>query len=178
MKALLRAWLASVLGSAVFTMAPLASADGEPCINDIDCPGAECGGAVCNWDKPQGDRFTCNPAGSQPKGEDGWCSSNSDCKCASLGATCATAPYCTFTKPSEAPAGGGSGAGGSASTAGTTAMAGTTSTAGMAGGATKPPAEEESGGCSVASPASTGGGIALTLGLLGVGAAFARRRRS
>jgi MYXO-CTERM domain-containing protein len=41
-----------------------------------------------------------------------------------------------------------------------------------------PPVEAESGGCSVASPASTGGGIALALGVMGLGAAFARRRRS
>jgi MYXO-CTERM domain-containing protein len=173
MKALLRRLLTTLLGSVAFLASSAAMADGEACYNDIDCPGAECGGAVCNWSKsaamPMGDKtFACNPAGSQtPTGSDGWCTTTDDCKCKGLGAICVQ-PYCTFTKPSEAPAGGGTGAGGTASTAGAgTAAGGTAST---------PPAAEE-GGCSVASPASTGSSVALALGLIGLGAAFARRRR-
>jgi MYXO-CTERM domain-containing protein len=177
---MLRRSLASLVGSVALMVAPAAFADGEPCFNDTDCPGAECGGAVCNWFKghpaPVGRMaFTCNPAGSQSRGSDGWCETDDNCKCKAQGAKC-VAPYCTFTKASDAPAGtGGTGTGGSPTTAGTgTATAGT-ATAGT--GSTTPPAAEESSGCNVASPVSTGGGIALALGVIGLGAAFARRRR-
>lgn len=178
MNVMLRRSMASLVGLVALMVAPAAFADGEPCFNDTDCPGAECGGAVCNWMKahpaPVGDKaYTCNPAGTQSKGSDGWCTTDDHCKCKAQGAKCVTV-YCTFTKATDAPVGtGGTGAGGSASTAGMPAAAGT----GTAGTGTTPPAEEESGGCSVASPASTGGGIALALGVIGLGAAFARRRR-
>jgi MYXO-CTERM domain-containing protein len=184
MKALLRGWLATVLGSAVFMTAPLAFAEGEACFNDTDCPGTECGGEVCNWNKhhptPVGDKaYVCNPAGTSPKGSDGWCTTVDHCKCKAQGAKCTTV-YCSFTKASDAPMStAGTGTGGSASTAGTSSTGGSAAGTAAGGTATKPPAaEEESSGCSVASPASTGGGIALALGLVGVGAAFARRRRS
>lgn len=79
------------------------------CYNDDDCPGAACGGDVCNWNKihpspiPEGDRFyVCNPAGSSPQGMDGWCTTDADCKCRGLGAVCRV-PYCTFTRASDAP---------------------------------------------------------------------------
>lgn len=77
------------------------------CFKDTDCPGAACGGEVCNWNKthpvPVGDRvFVCNPAGTSPQGRDGWCVTDADCKCRGLGAVC-VAPYCSFTRPSEAP---------------------------------------------------------------------------
>jgi MYXO-CTERM domain-containing protein len=175
MKASLRTSFATLFGSVALLVAPAALAEGELCINDIDCPGAECGGEVCNWKKPQGEEFTCNPAGSQtPTGKDGWCTTTDDCKCKAQGARC-VAPYCTFTKASEAPAGG-SGAGGSSGTAGSTATAGTgTAGTGTAGSASKPPAEE--GGCSVSAPGANTG-IALGVGLLGLGLAFARRRRA
>ena len=67
-----------------------------PCANDIDCvatPG--CGGEVCRYagDHP----FTCQPAGTDPKGMDGWCTHDSDCKCHDQGAVCVNATYCTFT---------------------------------------------------------------------------------
>jgi MYXO-CTERM domain-containing protein len=64
------------------------------CIFDTDCPGTACGGQVCEFPS-----MTCQAAGSQP-GTDGWCGTDSHCKCQSLGATCVTLThYCTFTKP-------------------------------------------------------------------------------
>jgi MYXO-CTERM domain-containing protein len=186
MKALLRASLASVLGSAALFVAPVALAAGEPCINDTDCPGAECGGEVCNWNKPQGEKFTCNPAGTTPpqgtSPKDGWCTTVDNCKCKAQGALCgATAPYCSFTQP---PAGtGGTSSGGTpattAGTAATTAGTGTTPTAGTSSGGTgaKPPASDDGGGCSLSVPGGTNTGLALGVGLVGLGLAFARRRR-
>ena len=81
---------------------PTPSVEPAPCFNDTDCPGSACGGQVCNWQlahpKPVGDKvFVCNPAGLQPPGRDGWCTTNENCKCANLGAQC-NAPYCTFTR--------------------------------------------------------------------------------
>jgi hypothetical protein len=181
MKALLRGSLATLVGSMALLVASTALADGEACYNDIDCPGTACGDAVCNWSKtattPVSPKvFACNPAGSQPMGKDGWCTTNADCKCAGQGATC-VAPYCTFTKP---PAGaGGSGTGGAAPTAGTTSIAGTTTTAGTAstaGTGTTPAPAADSGGCSLSVPGGTNTGLALGVGLLGLGVAFARRR--
>jgi len=149
-------------------------------MKDTDCPGAECGGDVCNWNLPQGDKFTCNPAGTTPpkagKPADGWCTTNDNCKCKAQGATCA-APYCSITK---APAGtAGTGAGGAAPTAGTASTAGT-ATAGTAAGGTGPttPAPAaDSGGCTMSVPGGANTGLALGVGLLGLGVAFVRRRR-
>ena len=46
---------------------------------------------------------------------DGWCTQDSDCKCASLGAKCdQSLVFCTFTKPSDAPGAGNGGHGGAA----------------------------------------------------------------
>lgn len=89
------------------TMMPTPSRDPQPCYNDTDCPNSGCGGEVCNWTKthpqPVGDKaFVCDPAGLAPKGRDGWCTTDVNCKCRGLGATCIT-PYCSFTKPSDAP---------------------------------------------------------------------------
>jgi MYXO-CTERM domain-containing protein len=192
MKALLRTSIATLVGSVALLVASAAFAAGEPCFNDTDCPGggAVCGGDVCKWGpmhaSPVGDKvYICQAAGMDPKGSDGWCTAENghdNCKCKALGAKC-VGVYCTFTKPDQAPPGAGGGAGGAGaggSAAGTTSTAGTSAAGTSATGGTgsKPPAAEESGGCSVASPASTSGGIALALGLIGVGAAFARRRRS
>lgn len=214
MKASLRASLSTLLGSAVLLLAATSFADGEDCLNDTDCPGTECGSAVCNWNKPKlnpadpNKPYTCNPAGTDAKGHDGWCSdhNNDFCKCKALGATCsANNFYCTFTKPADAPAGSAGGAGstggastGGASTGGATGTAGTSviGTAGTApagtGGATgtagttstgtagtaTAPAAEDDGGCSVRTPAGTRGGAALGVGLLGLGYALLRRRRA
>lgn len=89
------------------TMPTTPSRDPAPCFNDTDCPNAGCGGEVCNWTKthpnPVGEKaFVCDPAGLAPKGADGWCTTDVNCKCRGLGATCIL-PYCSFTKPSDAP---------------------------------------------------------------------------
>jgi MYXO-CTERM domain-containing protein len=186
MKALLRGSLATLVGSVTLFVASTALAEGEACYNDIDCPGTACGDAVCNWTKsakmPVGNKaFACNPAGSQtPVGKDGWCTTTADCKCAGEGATC-VAPYCTFTKPPGGTGGsGGSGTGGAAPTAGTTSTAGTATTAGTtstAGTGTTPAPAADSGGCSLSVPGGTNTAFGLGVGLLGLGIAFARRRR-
>jgi hypothetical protein len=182
MKASLRRSVATLVGSVALFVAPAAFAAGEPCFNDDDCPGGgntTCGGDVCNWSMshpmPDGDKvYTCVPAGSGTKGKEGWCTDNTDCKCASLGATC-VAPYCTFTKPDQAPAGGGgSGAGGGSGTSGAPSTAGTTTTAGTA---SMPAAPADEGGCSVGAAGRTGTGAALGLSLAGLALALLRRRR-
>lgn len=207
MKALLRGTFATLVASWTLFAASTAFADGEACYNDIDCPGTACGDAVCNWSKraaePMGSKaFACNPAGSQPAGNDGWCTVDADCKCMGQGATC-RAPYCTFTKPMA-------GTGGAASTGGTTggtvsatggtvaatggavaatggtlaSTGGTTSTGGTLAstGGTAPstggaPPSTDDGGCSVSVPGGANSGLALGVGLLCVGIAFTRRRR-
>jgi MYXO-CTERM domain-containing protein len=191
MKALFRGSFATLVGSVALFVASTALADGEACYNDIDCPGTACGDAVCNWTKTPAmavgmKTFACNPAGSQtPVGHDGWCTTDADCKCMGQGAKCQqpTLPYCTFTKPMGGT--GGSGAGGSASTGGSTATAGA-STAGMtsSGGTTatggtgsNAGAKDDGGGCSVSVPGGANTGLALGVGLLGLGIVFARRRR-
>ena len=187
MKASLRRSVATLVGSVTLLLAPAAFAQ-DACLNDTDCPGggAVCGGDVCNWNKPlptpladPNKPYTCNPAGTDPKGMDGWCSDANAafCKCQGMGAKC-SGVWCTFTKPSDAPpatGGGGTGAGGmpTAGTATGGAATGGTATAGT--GTTAPPAEE--GGCSVSVPGRTGTGTALGLGLLGLGLVLARRRR-
>jgi hypothetical protein len=158
------------------------------CSNDIDCPNSACGGDVCDFytDPTQ----TCKPAGTQVKGMDGWCTTNSDCKCASLGAVCTSSASCSFTKPSDAPSGGGgkggaTGTGGAAGSSGPgTGGSGTggtgtgtgTGTGGAAtGGSTGPTNGGSSGGCSVAG--STGSAAWLGLSVVGMLIASARRRR-
>jgi len=75
----------------------------------------------------------CKAAGSQPKGQDGWCTTDADCKCKDMGATCVAA-FCTFTRPCDAPNAGGCAAGGSSGTGGS-GTGGSTGTAGTSGGA-------------------------------------------
>ena len=86
MTALLRGSLATLVGSVSLFLASTALAEGEPCYNDVDCPGTACGDAVCNWSKlssmsTPGDRkiFYCNPAGTQPMAQDGWCTTTAGC---------------------------------------------------------------------------------------------------
>lgn len=189
MKALLRGSLATLVGSVSLFVASTALAEGEACFNDNDCPGGGqvCGGEVCNWGKanptPVGSKaYTCNPAGTDPKGNDGWCTGDATCKCVNEGAKC-VGVHCTFTKASDAPAGsGGTSSGGSPTTAGTgttpTAGTGTTPTAGTAsGGSGSTPASDDGGGCSVSVPGGVNTGLALGVGLVGLGLALARRRR-
>jgi MYXO-CTERM domain-containing protein len=144
-----------------------AASNPATCTNDVDCVATPaCGGDVCDYNAA----MTCKPAGTAAKGSDGWCTVDTDCKCMGQGAKC-TAPYCTFTKASDAPA---SGAAGSTGTAGSGA-GGTTGAAGSGtDGGTKP---ASSSGCSVAS--STSGGFGALVGLaLVVGRLVRRRRRA
>ena len=135
----------SVLAALVCLLAS-GGARAQSCVNDVDCPNAACGGEVCDYSTGSP---TCKAAGSQPKGMDGWCTQDSDCKCASLGAKCdQSLVFCTFTKPSDAPGAGNGGHGGSGS-------AGATGT----------------GGSSVGSGGATGAGGSSTQGTGGAGAA-------
>ena len=165
----------------------------QSCVNDIDCPDAACGGQVCDYSTGTP---TCKAAGSQPKGMDGWCTQDSDCKCASLGAKCTgSLVYCTFTMPSQAPgaangghgggtvgAAGASGTGGSIGAAGATGAAGASApgtggagAAGHAGGGDG----GSSGGCSIAGASKPGDALGCTLlASLGLAAAVFRRRRA
>jgi hypothetical protein len=104
-----------------------AATDPTTCANDIDCVATpQCGGEVCPYTGAH--PFTCQPAGTGPAGMDGWCTVDTDCKCHSLGATCANS-FCTFTKPP-------SGSGGSSGGAGTAGSAGETGSAGKSGAGT------------------------------------------
>ena len=189
MNALLRRSVAIWVGSVALFAASTALAEGEACFNDTDCPGTACGDAVCNWNKqsatPSGMKtFYCNPAGTDPVGADGWCTTNADCKCMGEGAVC-TAPHCSFTKAPAGTGGASSGGGGGAtSTAGATSTtAGATSTTAGAtsttAGApsTTPASSSDSGGCSISVPGKTPSRVAAALAMIGLGLTFARRRR-
>ena len=192
MKLWLRGSLATLLGSVTLLVASSAFAEGEACYNDDDCPNPACGGDVCNWGKlaakADGRKiFYCQTAGQVAKGQDGWCETDTNCKCKATGATCVSS-HCTDTGTPAAPTGGGSSAGGSAaggapSTAGTaaggapaTTAGAPTSSAGTGTAPTTPATSSDSGGCSVSAPGNAGG-AALLLAAVGVGFAFARRRR-
>jgi len=161
-----------------------AASNPASCTNDIDCVATPtCGGDVCNYNAGQ----TCTAAGSAPKGQDGWCAQDSDCKCAAQGAKCVFV-YCTFTKPSDAPgsgsAGKGGGSGGGSGSAGTSGSGGSSSSGtggsgtggskGTDGGGTGPTGSSSGGGCSVAGPISSSWSIAF--GAVGLLAALRRRR--
>lgn len=116
------------------------------CTNDIDCVATPaCGGDVCTYTATGS--TTCTPAGTGPKGEDGWCTVDTDCKCYAQGARC-NVVYCTFTSlgsPTDGGAGGTgnkgeAGSGGGAGAAGREGNTGGTSGTGTGGG----------GGCDVA----------------------------
>lgn len=137
-----------------------AAAQTAACVNDNDCPTAECGGDICDWSVVG--QMNCKAAGTHPKGQDGWCTTTDNCKCKDLGATCVAA-YCTFTRPCDAPGAAGCATGGTSGGTG-----GGTGTAGTGGGG-------DSGGCSVAATAPTAASTLLVaIGLL----VFARRRRA
>ena len=145
-----------------------ASAQSNPatCVNDIDCIATpQCGGDICDWSNIAAGMH-CKPAGSQPKGQDGWCTTDADCKCKDMGATCVAA-FCTFTRPCDAPSAGGCAAGGSTGTGGSggSSATGTAGTSGGGGGG---------GGCSIGATAPTASSVLLVaLSLLFV----SRRRR-
>lgn len=118
------------------------------CTNDIDCIATpDCGGDVCTY--TSSGSMTCTPAGTGPKGADGWCTADTDCKCYAQGARC-NGVYCTFTTLSSTSAGGG-GWTGNKGTAGSSG-AGGTGTAGREG---------NTGGASGTVTASGGGGCAV-----------------
>ncbi|MFL5304111.1 MAG: MYXO-CTERM sorting domain-containing protein [Polyangia bacterium] len=150
------------------------------CVNDIDCPNAACGGDVCDYYTDP--TLTCKPAGTHAKGMDGWCTTDADCKCRGLGAVCTSSLSCSFTKPSDAPSGGGGavGTGGATGAAGSTTpgSGGTTGTGtGGAGGAG--PTNNNggsSGGCSVAGSHAPSTWLAFSV--LGIVVGLRRRRRA
>ncbi|HEX3696202.1 MAG TPA: MYXO-CTERM sorting domain-containing protein [Polyangia bacterium] len=135
------------------------------CINDVDCMATPtCGGEVCDFTGTG----KCIAADATKHPMDGWCTSShgdDDCKCKGQGAKC-VGFYCTFTLPSQAPAGTG---GASAGTGGSSA--GTGGTSGSTDGGTS---SSGSSGCSVAGGAPAGLSLIAGLGLIG----FAVRRRS
>ncbi len=119
------------------------------CVTDMDCPGAECGGQVCQWLSTT--NHVCQDAGSKSRGSDGWCNTASDCKCQSAGAKCNAQFSCSFVLASDAPAGGGmSGSGG---------MPGV---GGSSGGAAASSGADTGGTTSAAGSAGTSGGSSAT----------------
>jgi hypothetical protein len=105
------ATLAVALAAVVCSPAPARAA----CVTDLDCPGAACGGQVCDWSSGT---LACAPAGSkESQGADGECATNADCKCAAQGAVC-RAPFCSFTLPPDAGAAGTAGAAGASGASG------------------------------------------------------------
>src|SRR5450432_2386864 len=142
------------------------------CTNDTDCPDTECGGQICDWTSlPQ----TCKPAGTQPQGMDGWCTTDADCKCKGECATCVNS-QCTRTLPKSAGNGGASGTAGTGSSAAGSSAAGSSA----AGASSSTDSSSGSSGCSIAggaggTPRGSLGlalGAACALGLLGT-----RRRK-
>jgi hypothetical protein len=135
----------------------VAQSNPASCTNDIECVATpQCGGDVCDWNGTPAQR--CRPAGGSPKGMDGWCTVDTDCKCMAMGATCDTGTLrCTFTRPCDGPDGGSC----------TTGSGGSSGTAGSGGGG-------GGGGCSVTATTPT----ALSALLVGLGlVALSRRRR-
>jgi hypothetical protein len=131
------------------------------CTNDDDCVATpECGGEICDWTTIN---HTCKPAGTGPKGTDGWCEVTADCKCAAMGATCVNL-YCTFTRPCDAPDAGGCPATGTGGTSGGGGSSGSAGTSGGGGGG---------GGCLIAATAP----IELSALLAAIGLLALSRRR-
>jgi len=160
----------AVLAAALFS-AQAAQATGESCMNDINCKtGPSCGGEVCDWTKG----MTCQPATASGSGQEGWCTVDTDCKCA--GAKC-NLSQCSQTVPA-AGTGGGSGAGGSGSSAaGSSAAGGSAAGSSAAGSSATGDSSSSSSGCSFAGVAPRGS-LNLALGAAcAVGLAFARRRK-
>ena len=142
------------------------------CVNDTDCPDAQCGGQICDWSKLPQTPQTCTPAGTQPQGTDGWCTTDADCKCKTEGATCLNS-QCTRTLPMSAGNGGATGTAGTGSSAAGSSAAGSSA----AGASSTTDSSSGSSGCSFAGGAPRGSlglafGAACALGMLG-----ARRRK-
>lgn len=158
----------SILAALGCVLATTGSARAGNCTNDVDCPNAACGGDVCDYSTGV---QTCKAAGTQPKGSDGWCTVDSDCKCASMGATCAY-PYCTFTKVGGTTGGGGKGGATGAAGSGPTATGGA-----AAAGHTGSTDGGSSGGCSVAGSRAPATWLAFSVAA-GLAIAVRRRRRA
>jgi hypothetical protein len=157
-----------VMGLALLLVARTAAAQ-TSCVNDVDCPTAACGGDICDW-ADTAHPMTCKAAGTHPKGHDGWCTVDTDCKCNGMGATCDKSVFsCTFTRPCDAPGAAGCGAGGSGG--GGSGGGGTT---GNDGGGNTSGGGSGGGGCSVAGTDVSIGWPALALV---IGLTFTRRRR-
>jgi MYXO-CTERM domain-containing protein len=174
--------VAFLAAAAVVLLAAGARDAAAACTNDDDCPNPACGGDVCTWDTRG---MTCEPAGGKPAGQDGWCTTNEDCKCKGEGATCVY-PYCTFTKLASSGTGGASATGGSSGAGTGGASAGTGGASSGTGGAsagtggaagTTPPKDGGGGGCAVAG-APAGGTFASLAGAALLGLVLAARRRS
>jgi hypothetical protein len=74
---------------------PTGARNPASCVNDIDCVATPaCGGDICSY---YSGIPTCQPAGQQPAGSDGWCTTDADCKCHAQGARC-NGIFCSFTK--------------------------------------------------------------------------------
>jgi MYXO-CTERM domain-containing protein len=161
----------SVVAALILLAAARADAQTQPCAKDTDCPGTECGSQVCVMSS--GLAF-CYPANTQGASglNDGWCAAsdgtaqNSNCKCASMGATC-EGFFCSFTIPPGGTGGGGGGSGGGGGGGATGTGGSGTGTGGSGGG---------DSGCSVAGAPSSSG-LAAGLGLLAAALIGRRARR-
>jgi len=131
---------APVIGLVLASPRPALAAD---CVTDMDCPGADCGGQVCQWLSTTS--HVCQAAGGKSRGSDGWCNTIADCKCQGVGAKCNAQFSCSFVLPADAPPAGG---------------AGGASGAGGSGGASAGSMSAGTGGSSVAGDSSNGGGLA------------------
>jgi len=160
------------------------SAHAATCVNDNDCPGTACGSDVCSYLTATP---ACTAAGQARAGMDGWCATDADCKCQSLGATCMV-PYCTFTTPPDASTSSGTSTSGT-STSGTstsgTSTSGTTSTGGTSSGTASGSSTSggtieptSTSGCAMSQPAGAASRWAFGLVALGTCVALARRRRA
>ncbi len=152
-----------------------AASNPASCVNDIDCvANPACGGDVCDYPA-----LTCQPANAAAQGSDGWCTTDTDCKCHGQGAKC-VGVYCTFTVPQSGAGGAaGSGAAGHGATGGNTGggSGGTPGTGGTSasGGSAGPTSTSSGGGCSLGGAGAPRLAAVLLAALAGL--IVARRRR-
>lgn len=149
-----------------------AASNPASCDNDIDCVATpECGGDVCTYSAAGSP--ACTPAGTGANGQDGWCTSDTDCKCYAQGARC-KGVYCTFTKPPTSSPDGGAGAAGRGGTGGEGGAGGRAGTGGGQAGEGGSSADG-GGGCSTLGGPRPGCWSAIAL--VGVSATLRVRRR-
>jgi MYXO-CTERM domain-containing protein len=156
-------WIAFAAGLTLSTAAALAGSPAAraqaTCVNDVDCTanGTACGTDVCSWVSTT---HTCVPSSGDP----GWCTTDTDCKCHSEGATCMAA-HCTIVKGADGGSSADAGATSTTSTTSNTSSSSSSETSGGGGGS--------SGGCSVGFGAGGSGALAA----LGMACALVARRR-